>query len=169
MCLSSRCPGCYHLGMGVTDDGGARACAGVRWVGLCLCSVAITDTSMAGSAHKLLKQKRSNQACLGSVPFKCAFFFLLHWHWDLCLTGKLCQSKWGLCSYRGLILCLYWCLWLHLDTCTCFFPPILAITDLELGWHASGMGWVELEYFLGLGWRAQQGDYRNSVRSLGRF
>lgn len=22
---------CYHLAMGVTDDGGARACAGVRW------------------------------------------------------------------------------------------------------------------------------------------
>lgn len=60
--------------MGATDDGGARACAGVRWVGLCLCSVAITDTSMAGSSHKLLKQKRSNQACLGSVPFKCVFF-----------------------------------------------------------------------------------------------
>ena len=59
--------------MGATDDGGARACAGVRWVGLCLCSVAITDTSMAGSAHKLLKQKRSNQACLGSVSFKCFF------------------------------------------------------------------------------------------------
>ena len=39
-----------------------------------LCSVAITDTSVAESAHKLLKLKPSHQACLGSVPFKCVFF-----------------------------------------------------------------------------------------------
>ena len=103
--------------------------------------------------------------------FPVSLCFSFSQHWNLYPKGGECWSKWGFCTFRGLILCLCRHLWLCSDVAHSHIFSHHGAPDLVL--HC-GMEWVGPEYFFGLGWGVQQGGCGNSgshaaIRSLGPF
>lgn len=116
-----RVTGSYHLDRGGTRYGGATACSLSADYKNFLSDCGSSLYSVVGSDPNLLMWKTLGPVLCLLCPLKVMFSFSLFQ--NLCHKGREWGSKWGLCTYWGLMLCLCRHLCIHADTAHGYIFP----------------------------------------------